>query len=1195
MAWAERARGRRDRRLQIERLEPRLALDASSLRITELAASNDDGIVDAEGEHSDWLELFNAGAEAADLSGMYLTDNANNLTKWQIPSGVTMPAGGYKVVFASNKDGVLAGGELHTNFALSAGGEFLALVGTDGTTIIDEYSPEFPDQFEDISYGRTMENSGVRTTLVPSGAAAKAIVPTSGALGLTWTQLGFNDAAWPISGTTGLGYESSPGDPVNFTSQIHTPLPVGTSTAYVRVTFNLASLANIGRLTLRMKYDDGFAAYLNGVPVAESNVPETLQWNSSTGAERTDTQSLSFEDFDISAAIPHLRVGANVLAIQALNQPTGSDMLILPELVAQPMALTDPAEFGFFAQPTPGYGNGTSVVGFVEEPEFNVPHGFYSTTQSVAITTSTPGAIIVYTTNGSTPTVNANLQVTNGTLYTAPISVSSTRTLRARAFLLDYEPSFVEASSYIFVNDVVTQSPGGQVPAGWATNGVNGQTMDYGMDPDIINLYGVQAVKDSLLSLSTVSITTDLPNLFDPATGIYVNATNRGQTWERPATVELINPDGSPGFEVNAGLRIRGGYSRSDFNPRHAFRFYFRDEYGDAKLEFPLFGAEGVDEFNVLDLRTEQNYSWSSEGNTQHTMIREVFARDTQAAMGDEYTRSRYHHLYLNGVYWGVFMSQERVEESFAESYFGGDEDDYDIVKSGLGDLGTTELSEGNDVAWRKLFDFGQMLSANPVANANVYWTMQGLNPDGTRNESLPVLLDVDNLVDYMLELFYTGGYDTGLSRFLNDNQANNWFGVYNRKTANEGFQFFMHDNEHSLGAENPTVHGSLNVDRTGPFNNGNQNNFDQFNPQYLHQDLLAHSEYKQRFIDRVQLHMFNGGALTQSANTARFLERMAQVEPAVIAEAARWGDAKVATPRNKSTWQSEVSWIINTYFPVRGNTVLNQLRTDGLYTTFAAPVFSLHGGMVVNNYPLSISGSGGTIYFTTDGVTDPRLIGGGVNPSAAVQVYTGPVSISGLTTVTARLRTPSGQWSGLVAATFNTVSLPGDYDGSRLVDENDYAVWQAGFGEQMQAGAGADGSGDGVVDALDYVVWRRHVGDWLPLGGGSSTESGSEPADAALTVASSSTVSMDSGPLFGSELSNGPSTFVRPKFSPARNVQLDHDDYLLLVVHDSVAPRSSDESHGRVADAVIEDFDQADLFAPADEAGVAVELGWEM
>ncbi len=408
-------------------------------------------------------------------------------------------------------------------------------------------------------------------------------------------------------------------------------------------------------------------------------------------------------------------------------------------------------------------------------------------------------------------------------------------------------------------------------------------------------------------------------------------------------------------------------------------------------------------------------------------------------------------------------------------------------MKSGLGDVGGTELSEGNDIAWRQLFDYGQALAANPVANANVYWAMQGLNPDGTRNPSLPVLLDAENLIDYMLVIFYTGGYDTGLSRFLGDDKANNWFGVYNRVTADQGFQFFIHDNEHSLGAESPNVHGTQFIDRTGPFNNGSQNSYAQFNPQFLHQDLLAAPEYKQLFIDRVQKHMFNGGALTVAENIDRFLERANEVEPAIIAEAARWGDSKISVPRNKTHWQNEINWIVNTYFPNRGNTVLNQLRNDGLYTTFTAPIFSQHGGEVANNFPLTMTASAGTIYYTTDGVTDPRLIGGGVNPSAAVMQYTGEVPILGTTTVMARLRTAGGQWSGLVEATFSTVALAGDYNGSGTVDEADYGVWKTNFSALVAAGSGADGNGDGFVDAADYTVWRNNLGAMLPGAGAAS------------------------------------------------------------------------------------------------------------
>jgi hypothetical protein len=171
---------------------------------------------------------------------------------------------------------------------------------------------------------------------------------------------------------------------------------------------------------------------------------------------------------------------------------------------------------------------------------------------------------------------------------------------------------------------------------------------------------------------------------------------------------------------------------------------------------------------------------------------------------------------------------------------------------------------------------------------------------------------------------------------------------------------------------------------------------------------------------------------------------------------------------------------------------VLGHLRADGLYTTFSAPAFSQHGGEVLNNYPLTMTAGAGTIYYTTDGVTDPRAIGGAVNPSAAVKQYTGGVPISGATTVMARLRTASGQWSGLVEATFSTVALAGDYNGNGSVDQADYGVWRAGFGSAVTPGSGADGNGNGAVDAADYTVWRDNLGATLALGSGIGSGSGS-------------------------------------------------------------------------------------------------------
>ena len=160
---------------------------------------------------------------------------------------------------------------------------------------------------------------------------------------------------------------------------------------------------------------------------------------------------------------------------------------------------------------------------------------------------------------------------------------------------------------------------------------VNGQLIDYGMDPDVINdARYTDLIDDALLDIPSISLVTDLAHLFDPKTGIYVNAIKDGREWERRASVELIHPDGSEGFQIDAGLRIRGGASRRDYNAKHSFRLFFRDEYGNGKLEYPLFDEEGSDLFDKIDLRTTQNYSWHIGGRANNVMLRDVVNRDIQ-------------------------------------------------------------------------------------------------------------------------------------------------------------------------------------------------------------------------------------------------------------------------------------------------------------------------------------------------------------------------------------------------------------------------------------------------------------------------------------------------------------------------------------------------------------------------------------
>jgi hypothetical protein len=119
--------------------------------ISEFMASNQHTLADADGDYADWIEIYNPDPVAVDLSGYYLTDTPNRLTNWAFPAGTVLGAGRYLIVFASGKSPGPAG-ELHASFRLDGAGEYLALVASDGRTILQAFAPAFPPQYADWSY-----------------------------------------------------------------------------------------------------------------------------------------------------------------------------------------------------------------------------------------------------------------------------------------------------------------------------------------------------------------------------------------------------------------------------------------------------------------------------------------------------------------------------------------------------------------------------------------------------------------------------------------------------------------------------------------------------------------------------------------------------------------------------------------------------------------------------------------------------------------------------------------------------------------------------------------------------------------------------------------------------------------------------------------------------------------------------------
>jgi hypothetical protein len=632
------------------------------------------------------------------------------------------------------------------------------------------------------------------------------------------------------------------------------------------------------------------------------------------------------------------------------------------------------------------------------KPNVSVNHGFYDRPFDVTISSPVTGMKIIYTLDGTLPGSSATTMEGNSplTLRIDPAvaqqrGITPAVTLRASALKDGYDISPAVTRTYIFLDqiDLQTNFPGHD----WPDRNINEQVIDLLMDAKVLNdpRYN-QQMRTALTQIPTVSIVTDNKNLFDPEQGIYVNAFGDGREWERPASIELINPDGSKGFQVDAGLRIRGGYSRNPWFRKHAFRLFFRSEYGPGRLNFPMFEDEGVDRFDKLDLRCSQNYSWS-KGTSEAwyaTYNRDVFSRDIQGLMGQPYTRSRYYHLYLNGMYWGLYQSQERAEARFAESYLGGNRDDYDVVKKGNGNY--IEATDGNLDAWREIYN----ITRQGYSNISNYFKLEGLDDSGLRNLSSKVLVDIDNLIDYMNIVFYTGNFDAPVSAFVSNRMPNNFYAIYDRK-GTRGFIFCAHDNEHSLlidpiGPGSGITENRVNIGNIIGNNRMYVSAFDGFHPQWLHHRLVENEDYRMRFADRAYRYLFNDGILTPENAAQVFFKRSLEFDDAIIGESARWGDVENWALFTKDDhWKPNIERAMRDYFPHRTNIVIEQLQNEKLLPTLAPPEIRINNNLINQGSIEIIAGAGldlrnpnhtGSLFFTLDGI-DPRKTGGGISTSA--------------------------------------------------------------------------------------------------------------------------------------------------------------------------------------------------------------------
>ncbi len=326
---------------------------ASPLIISEFMASNSRSLTNA-GQTADWIEIQNVSTNVVNLQNWSLTDSAGNLAKWRFPATNINP-GAFMVVFAMTPERAVPGAPLQTGFQLSAGGEYLALVDPAGV-VASEFSPAYPPQILDVSYGAAVLTPSI--TAVATNAPARVLIPSNGNDGTNWMLASYNDSAWR-AGTNGVGYGSTANTPVRSQTRtdVGTTMSNVNASAYIRLPFVVSDPAEIKLMTLKIRFDDGFAAFINGVPVVQANAPETPVFNSAA----TNTHSAStLEEYRFGALM--LQPGTNILAIQGLNQSAADiDFLVACELLltGEPKPAPGPL---YFTTPTPGAANSGGIA-----------------------------------------------------------------------------------------------------------------------------------------------------------------------------------------------------------------------------------------------------------------------------------------------------------------------------------------------------------------------------------------------------------------------------------------------------------------------------------------------------------------------------------------------------------------------------------------------------------------------------------------------------------------------------------------------------------------------------------------------------------------------------------------------------------------------------------------------------------------
>ena len=575
----------------------------------------------------------------------------------------------------------------------------------------------------------------------------------------------------------------------------------------------------------------------------------------------------------------------------------------------------------------------------VGDTKFSHDRGFYETPFEVILTTATPDATIVYTTDGSKPSVSHGI-VGNKVL------VDKTTVLRAVAYKPGARSTNVDTHTYIFPTTVKDQATlPFDYPASFRSfNMAPYADLDIGIDPDVVNTSNQREFVEGLTSIPTLSIVMDADHLFDESEGLYFYKGPR----TRPASVELIYPStfsGFEGFEVDCGIEP---HSTMLPHEKRSFRLVFNKDFDAGTLRYPFFESavhhaeSAVREFNTIILRAGGQENWSISGWQERPLrgkaselavyVRDQHVRDSQIFLSSNGARGIFVNLYLNGIYWGVYNAVERPDRRFLASYYGGDSTDWFAVNHS-GAVGDPYHPRWHSAMYVYARD-------NDLSKPEKY-------------REFETLLNTAQFSDYVLLNWFVGNGDW---------EGNNWYGGIRVKPPGAGLHFCW-DSELSYGLVDKVGHAGAWVPPS--FVSGGEAVI-----HILWASLANSPEFRLEFADRVYRACHNGGPLADRVNQTNFRKLADYVEKAMLCESARWGDA---SPRRKNRpfklddWKRSRDYVLSL---MNGNVerFIRALRAHNYYPAIDPPVFERASDSII----IRRSAGADKVYYTLDG-SDPR------------------------------------------------------------------------------------------------------------------------------------------------------------------------------------------------------------------------------